>query len=374
MPKKSKVSVPHARPISKPPSAPDDTNKTYICFRCGASFKVQRKNFSVSHSPLYIKNGGYLPVCCKCVDEIFEHYLSVLGDERLAMRRVCMKFDIYWSEDVFSKVCRSNTTNSRFRSYLSQINLFRFVDKTYDDTLDEESNPYAAAYISGSVSGEGDCGQDDSDVSIDEVTPEMISFWGSGFDDDYYRYVQSRYNRWTKDLPDKLPVSTEALYKQICMTEATISRDTVAGRDTDKSKATLINLLGALNEKPIQKMQEEQDLSFDEMPFGVGIRMCENTRPIPKPDPELEDVDNVVRYVSIWFLGHLCKMLGIKNTYCKLYDDEMSKLRVERDIPEDEDDEGAFNDIFGNDLINEDETFEDRVLPEENAEDSGDTT
>ena len=58
-------------------------------------------------------------------------------------------------------------------------------------------------------------------------------------------------------------------------------------------------------------------------------------------------MDGIVRYISIWFLGHLCKMLGIKNTYCKLYEDEMARLKVERLESEDEDDEGAFNDIFG---------------------------
>ncbi len=46
-------------------------------------------------------------------------------------------------------------------------------------------------------------------------------------------------------------------------------------------------------------------------------------------------------------LGHLCKMLGIKNTYCKLYEDEMARLRVERPDLEEEDDEGAFSEIFG---------------------------
>lgn len=39
-------------------------------------------------------------------------------------------------------------------------------------------------------------------------------------------------------------------------------------------------------------------------------------------------------------------MLGIKNTYCKLYEDEMARLRVERSVPDEEDDEGAFNFIF----------------------------
>lgn len=60
-------------------------------------------------------------------------------------------------------------------------------------------------------------------------------------------------------------------------------------------------------------------------------------------------MDGIVRYITVWFLGHLCKMLGIKNTYCKLYEDEIAKMRIERPEYEDEDDETMFNDIFSSD-------------------------
>ena len=82
---------------------------------------------------------------------------------------------------------------------------------------------------------------------------------------------------------------------------------------------------------------------------SAWIRKWENTKPIPEPDPELKDVDGIVRYITVWFLGHLCKMLGIKNTYCKLYEDEIAKMRIERPEYEDEDDETMFNDIFSSD-------------------------
>ena len=39
-------------------------------------------------------------------------------------------------------------------------------------------------------------------------------------------------------------------------------------------------------------------------------------------------------------------MLGIKNSYCKLYEDELAKMRIERPEYDDEDDETMFNDIF----------------------------
>lgn len=351
MPRTSKVTVP-TRTSSKPSSPPPlkETLEKFRCTRCGKIYKNLRNNFSPSHSPIYLKNDGYLPVCCNCLDDLLEHYKSALGDEAEAIHRICMKFDIYWNPEIYAMIPKLNTSHSRIKTYLSRTNLIKYVDKTYDDTLDEVRNaPIYAPTVQ--VQPRNMSPEDSDGGDLPEVSPDVIAFWGAGFDDDYYRFVQRRYEVWTKDLPDDLPVGTEALYKQICDTEATIARDTIAGKDTDKSKATLVNLMGALNEKPVQKKQDEAlDQAFETMPFGVGIRMCENTRPIPKADPELEDVDGIVRYITIWFLGHLCKMLGIKNTYCRLYEEEMARLRVERQIQEDEDDEGAFNDIFGDSI------------------------
>ena len=52
-----------------------------------------------------------------------------------------------------------------------------------------------------------------------------------------------------------------------------------------------------------------------EKPLGVMIQMFENERPIQKCRPEWEDVDNIVKYITIYFLGHLCKMLKIFINY-----------------------------------------------------------
>lgn len=63
------------------------------------------------------------------------------------------------------------------------------------------------------------------------------------------------------------------------------------------------------------------------------------TRPIPEPDPELQDVDGIKKYITVWFFGHLCKMLGLNNSYSRLYTDEIEKLRVDRPEDEFDDDE-----------------------------------
>ena len=344
MPKVSKVRVPGATPGSKPgaPSPPKERPEKYYCTRCGKSWKLQKGNFPTSQSPLYKENGGYLSICSACMDDLYNHYKSVLGSGEDAMHRICMKFDIYWHPDIWAMVPKLNSSTSRVRTYISKTNLIRYVTKTYDDTLDEAR---AAGMSMMPVI------KRTPDDEEKEAPEELIDFWGVGFDNEFYYRVQERYDRWTADLPSPLPPSSETLYKQICLTEETINRDTIAGKDTDKAKNTLISLLGALNEKPVQKKQDELDSAFEEMPFGVGIKMCENMRPIPKPLPELEDADHIIRYITIWFLGHLCSMLKIRNTYCKLYEQEIAKLRVDRPELEAEEDEDVFNEIFGGDAV-----------------------
>ena len=77
------------------------------------------------------------------------------------------------------------------------------------------------------------------------------------------------------------------------------------------------------------------------------IDKWENEEPIPEPKEEWKDVDGIVKYITVWFFGHLCKMLNIKNSYCRMYEEEIKKLTVERPNLY-EDDESAFNDIFTN--------------------------
>lgn len=338
MPKQSKITKSSpgiAAPIKEKP-------EKFYCTRCPRDYTRQKGNFPASQSPIYRENGGYLPICKHCVDEMYQHYKSVLGDEKAAIRRICMKFDIYWNDKVYAMLNKSSTTNSRVLSYISKSNLYQFVGKTFDDTLDEENELMIRS----------------SDVDVSEIitdnseeitiSSEITEFWGNGFAPSFYIDLERRLKYWCGD-NDRyaMDVSECAIIRQICMLEVTIARDTAAGKSTDKSVNALNALLGSGNLKPVQKKKEENlDAAAEATPFGVWIRKIENTRPIAEPDPQLKDVDGVAKYVSVWFLGHLCKMMKIENTYSRLYEEEMARLRVERPEYEGEDEEAVFEDIF----------------------------
>ena len=89
--------------------------------------------------------------------------------------------------------------------------------------------------------------------------------------------------------------------------------------------STFQSLLGSANLKPSQKTDpatKEQDT------FGTLIMKLEKERPVPEPNPEWEDVDDISKYVDAYFLGHLSKLLHVENDAAEAYENELKKNTV----------------------------------------------
>lgn len=268
---------------------------------------------------------------------MYEQYVRDLGDGKEAMRRICMKMDLYWNEGIYNMAERSAGTRSRVRNYIGKTNIIRYIDKTFDDTLEEEMNTVRARVSSPMLP--------DSDSDGSAADQAAIDFWGAGFSRDFYMELDRRYKDWTGGAENLKPAE-RSLYKQICMQEAIISREAALGNATDKNVNTLNNLLGSMNLKPAQK-KEGADAELEKMPLGVGIQKWEYSRPLPKTGKDMQDVRGVIKNITTWYLGHACKMVGLKNSYCRAYEAAMEELRVKRPEYDEEDDDSMLSDIFG---------------------------
>jgi len=323
-----------------------------VCAKCGTSYCRRKGYFPVSYSLLH-KGIGYIPICKECVDNLYNGYLSQCNNAKDAVRQTCRKLDLYWREAVYDVVSRKSTTRSMMTQYIAKLNSITYAGKSYDDTLSEEGALWSFCFEEGehttSVAVTAPPSAEDTALEPD-IPEELVTFWGVGYSAGMYDELEQRRAYYMSKFPQEtdLDIGSEILIRQICNLEVNIAKDSAAGKSIDKSINSLNTLLGSLNLKPAQK-KDDGDTAVDNTPFGVWIRKWENQRPIPDPDPEPKDVDNIIYYISVWFLGHLCKMLGIKNTYCKLYENELAKMRIERPEYEDDDDEAMFNDIFGSD-------------------------
>lgn len=315
----------------------------YYCCRCGTAYSRQKGYFPVSHSPMY-RGSGYLPICNECIDELYEQYRAMLSDDKEAMRRICMKLDLYWNEDIYSMVEKTAGVRSRIRSYIGKTNIVRYIDKTFDNTLYEESQQ-AAGQKSDIFSFTKQL-SDDTEGGIDEtVDQELIDFWGTGYTADFYAELERHYKEWTGNLTALNP-SERSLYKQICLLEVIIARDGAQGKAIDKNVNALNTLLGSMNLKPAQK-KGDGDEDLENMPLGVGIQKWEYSRPLPETPKDKCDIRGVVKNITTWYLGHACKMVGLRNSYCKMYEDAMEELRVKRPEYDEEEDDAVLTDIFG---------------------------
>ena len=71
------------------------------------------------------------------MDAIYSEYIDLLKSPKEAMQRLCMKFDIYWSESIFDSLDFEDDTISAVNQYISKINKKTYFGKTYDNSLIE---------------------------------------------------------------------------------------------------------------------------------------------------------------------------------------------------------------------------------------------
>lgn len=319
------------------------------CRKCGRAYGRLKGYFPVSYAILY-KGTGYLPYCKDCVDGMYTAYLEECQDPKLAVRQMCRKLDLYWNEKLYEVVEKQNTTRSMMTSYIAKVNAVKTSGKSYDDTLREEGVLWVEPVKYSEIKPEPDT---DSVETLEDdgadIPDEVIAFWGPGNSPSMYRDLEQRRSYWMSRFPDgtELDIGTEAIIRQICNLEIDINKIRLSGGSIDKAVNSLNTLLGSACLKPAQK-KDSGDVADENTPFGVWIRRWEEQKPVPEPDPELKDVDGIVRYIQVWYFGHLCKMLKIKNSYSKMYEDELARLRVEHPECDDEDDETMVYDIFSN--------------------------
>ncbi len=315
------------------------------CRKCGTAYGRLKGYFPVSYSYLY-KGTGYLPYCKDCVDGMFAAYLHECKDSKVAVRQMCRKLDLYWSEKVYESVEKQNSTRSMMTSYISKINAVKLASKSYDDTLREEGvlwlEPKAYADVEQVITG---IQSTDGDAAIPD---EVIAFWGPGYTPSMYMELEERRKYLVSKYPSttELDIGTETLIRQICILEIEINKARMEGKPVDKLINTLNTVLGSANLKPTQK-KEDADAELEKMPLGVGIQKWEYSRPLPPTPKEKRDINQVIKNITTWYLGHACKMVGIRNSYCKMYEDAMAELRVENPDHAEEDDDTLLNSVFG---------------------------
>lgn len=277
------------------------------CTCCGV--EKSYSEFYISKSPFH-KATGRLHVCKQCM---FEHV-----DEKdiNTIKNVLRMVDKPFINELYKRSIEEaeRDNKSTFGIYMKNLGMHQYRDKTWAHSDSQQSIEDEIGYT-----------LDIDENLTEEDIQDLIKFWGRGFNIEDYLWLQNEYEDFiTRYECDSK--SMELLIKQICLTELDIEKRRANGEKVDQQLKTLQELLGSSNLKPVQETGAN---ATENATFGTLIKKFENEKPIPEPAPEWQDVDGIRKYISVWFLGHLCRMLGIKNDYADMYEEEIKKYTVE---------------------------------------------
>lgn len=324
-------------------TAKNATKAKCTCFYCGKEYADT--NYYKSYSKFF-SIIGKVPYCKQCIEAFYQHYYEeytndgCLFPEKKAVERICMAFDIYYSDDIFDSAVKNAKKRqiniSPMSSYIKIIQLHQYKGKSYSDTISDKEKEDFVATLSADMS---------DSRKVDEKT---MRFFGAGFSDEDYEYLKTEYDDWVARHECKTKAQEE-VFKRICFKQLEILKATRRGEDTKNLDDTFQKLLDTAK---LQPKQNSGDTTADNQTFGTLIDKWENERPLPEIDEELRDVDKIGLYIDTFFKGHTCKMLDKKNAFSNLYSAMMEKFTVNKpEYESDEDyDEVEFDKRFGKSL------------------------
>lgn len=338
------------KPLKKKESIVDPTTLNCMC----CNDELNAKEFYDSDSELH-RAVGKIPYCKECLDKLYQGYfekykkLEYANPDRKAIERICMILDLYYSDKIFDAAVKmsenkNNADATLLSLYFRQVKLYQYRNRNYDTTIQEK---YKAAKDNDSVFSI----YDDSDAQKSEEVTKGIKLFGDGFSDDDYVYMYREYCDWTTRHECQTK-SQEEVFKNICLTQLQLLKETRNGGDT---KDLSTQLQKWLDTGKLQPKQNAGDVVSDAQTLGTLIDKWENTKPIPEVAEELRDVDGLGTFVDVLMRGHLAKTAGISSGYGDRYEEFMKKYSVDREEYFDEEDNSAiYEALFGSSVSGDD--------------------
>jgi len=309
-----------------------DLEEDKLCLRC-LKWKNKKHNFYKSYDKWHAD--GLQPFCKGCLEKDFDQ------DDLHSLWGILRKVDKPYYPETFQTA--KDSKSKTLGKYFSVLNL-NYPYDTYADSLFDKKNEQVfkdnpEQYNDENEEKKGFNPEDVEDVEFTKEEMEyLVDYWGAGYTKEEYTFLQKEYERLTSGYDSDSSYAMEMLFQEASHQRLTIKRKRENGDPVDKELKTFQELLGSANIKP---SQETGANAAEQESFGTLLKKYENERPTPEPDPEWADVDGIKKYINVWFLGHLCKMLGIQNKYSEMYDEEIGKYTVdppENDTPEEEND------------------------------------
>lgn len=294
--------------------------KHITCDICSKK-KAIASNYYKSNREEYKVYDGYCPVCKPCLRSLsIDDNLGKITPNKF--KTVLKYLDSPYIDSIFVSVAANeDTTNTNFiGKYRSALNLnpdykgSSYSDSVRFEILNQERQ---------NAKSEG------SAISSFEISDEMRLFWGTGLEDDAYFFLQTMFNKFTKN-EHKMDYKKESDYKTLCIYEwqkSTIQYDIGEVANLVRLQKMIDDLSTSLG---IQARQRQEEESNEKFTIGLIARYSEDIKrdPIGRWVEDLGNVDLMRNLLEVHFKGGLMHSLQIPNPDIERYQRELNDYTV----------------------------------------------
>jgi hypothetical protein len=319
--------------------------------RCAGCGKIIKERYYLNSSSLLNKKTGKLPWCTFCLNEFFAYQYRRLNnctpsfpvdistveankmDQPLSY--CCMILDLCcskravetfkgWLTDAQKKVDEGGAKgqSAAFIGRYNQI-LWRVCS--------EQANKMTYADSDIQFVNMKDYGLTIDDIDDDTLRDLRIK-WGDGFEAIEYLKMQNMMS----DLEITYEFENSPIMEQYLMSycKAQIQSDKLLSEGNNTAWVKNQEIIAKICEKAgINPNQERGNNAPEQQSFGCFIKKIEDEEPIGEALPELQDVDHIMWYFTVCFIGPICKLLGRKNNrYYKAYEEFEKKYKIQTDF------------------------------------------
>lgn len=275
-----------------------------LCYHC---LKMQPiKKFLSYNGRIY--KFGKIPVCNDCLNNLFEDYVvAYKGDYKQAIRRLCMNFDLYYSDGIYVSSIRNGEFS--LNEYIKKLNINPNKNRTFDTSLKEGINFISGEFVStAGADGKGKASlQQKLAKDLQDTPPDVIKRWGVGYQPVDYETLENHYSYLKKANPH-CDSNQEIFINDLCILKMQQQRATREGKIDD-----LIKLTDAYRKTFSQaglKTSQDSDSSEDDC-WGEWIRRVEEYTPADyyRNKELFKDADGVKDYFSRFVLRPLKNLI-----------------------------------------------------------------
>ena len=288
-------------------------NDVLLCPMCG---KWQASTTGFYMDKKYMTDR--YPICKRCIMMMVEQKKKETdepNETRESVQKVLKLMDLMYDDDYYSDCVKGaydevkeKNRNSPFATYITTIlSLPQYRGKTWND----------------SIFGNSTNTPEENRLNQRTIKAGRRRF-GTGYSDEDYCFLENEYQDWIGRYECNTKAQEE-VFENLSICKLLKRKALNTNKSTKDVDAQMQQWLDTGNLKP---KQNNMDALSEAQTFGTLIQRYEDTRPLPEISPELRDVDGLGKYINVFYLGHLCKMLGIKNDYAQQYEEEIAKYTV----------------------------------------------